>query len=79
MLKRTIVIGLLVVGGFVLNGCTTDQYGNKHVNKTVAGAGIGAVGGGLLGSAVGGTNGAIIGAGAGAVGGGLIGHQMQNQ
>ncbi|HEV2614159.1 MAG TPA: YMGG-like glycine zipper-containing protein [Gammaproteobacteria bacterium] len=69
MLKRTIVIGLLVVGGLMLNGCA-----DTRTNRTLAGAGIGAVGGGLIGNAVGGSTGTIVGAGAGAVGGGLIGH-----
>lgn len=69
MLKRTIFIGLLVVGGLMLNGCA-----NTRQNRSLAGAGIGAVGGGLIGNAVGGTTGTIIGAGAGAVGGGYLGH-----
>ncbi|HEV2614158.1 MAG TPA: glycine zipper domain-containing protein [Gammaproteobacteria bacterium] len=80
MLKKTIAVCLLVAGGFVLNGCDsmyrTDSQGHRHLTNTAAGAGIGAVGGGVLGAAVGGTQGAVIGAGAGAVGGGLIGNQM---
>lgn len=69
MLKRTIFIALLVVGGLMLNGCA-----NTRQNRTLGGAGIGAVGGGLVGGALGGSTGAIIGAGAGAVGGGYAGH-----
>jgi hypothetical protein len=79
MLKITVAACFLVAGGLILNGCTTDRNGNTHVNKTYAGAGIGAVGGGLLGSAVtgGSTAGTVVGAGAGAVGGGMVGNSMR--
>jgi len=73
MLKKSIAVCLLVVAGIALGGCTN----NPRENRTLAGAGIGAVGGGLIGDAVGGGTGAIIGAGAGAVGGGLIGNNMR--
>ena len=82
MLKRTISICLLVVGSLALNACDnmyrTDSHGRRHLSNTAAGAGIGAVGGGVLGAAVGGGTGAVVGAGAGAVAGGVVGNQMDH-
>jgi len=82
MLKKTIAVGLLVASSMTLSACDnmyrTDSQGHKHLSSTAAGAGIGAVGGGVLGAAVGGTEGAVIGAGAGAVAGGVIGNQLDH-
>lgn len=74
MMKRMIPIGLLIVAGLMLSSCA-----NTRQNRTLAGAGVGAVGGGLLGSAVtgGSTTGTMIGAGAGAVGGGMLGNSIK--
>lgn len=80
MLKQTVVVSLLVASSLALTACdamyTRDKSGRRHLSNTAAGAGIGAVGGGVLGAAVGGHEGAIIGAGAGAVAGGVVGNQM---
>ena len=45
-----------------------------HMSRTDEGTAIGAVGGGVLGSAV--TGGSTLGAVAGAVGGGVVGHEI---
>ena len=70
----------------VLTGCTTDPYtGEQKLSNTVGGAGIGAgvgaLGGFLVGKATGTNSGnaALIGAGIGAIGGGGIGAYMDNQ
>lgn len=70
----------------VLSGCTTDPYtGEQKLSNTVGGAGIGAgvgaLGGFLVGKATGTNSGraALIGAGIGAIGGGGIGAYMDNQ
>jgi osmotically inducible lipoprotein OsmB len=45
-----------------------------HMSRTDAGTAIGAVGGGVVGSAV--TGGSTLGTVAGAVGGGVVGHEL---
>jgi len=69
-IKKAIPIILFVVLSLGLSACT----GNRQAN-TVVGAGTGAVGGGLIGNAVGGSTGAIIGGTAGAVGGAYVGNR----
>jgi outer membrane protein OmpA-like peptidoglycan-associated protein len=68
----------------LLAGCyTTDPYtGERKVNDTSKGAGIGALGGAALGALVGGhdrAKGALIGAGVGALAGGAVGNYMDRQ
>lgn len=80
-----LVVGL-IVGGlfsiFMVSGCTTmDPYtGNTQVSKTGVGAGMGAVGGALVGQMLGGdTRSTLIGAGIGAALGGITGNYMDRQ
>ncbi len=73
-MKKNISATILILSVITFFGCTTTQKG----------AGLGAVGGGLLGGIIGhqsghGVEGALIGAGAGAVGGALIGEQMDKK
>lgn len=62
---RKMMIAIATVAA--LSGCTTTEQN----------VGVGAVGGALIGSAVGGGKGALIGAGAGAIGGLLV-RRLQN-
>jgi uncharacterized protein YcfJ len=73
-MRKAIFLSLAVVFSLAVAGCTTTQKG----------AGIGGVGGALIGGIIGHqsghtTEGALIGAGAGAVSGALIGEQMNKK
>ena len=74
-----VAAGLLVTTA----ACVTDpNTGERRVAKAAIGAGIGAVGGYLLGDLIGGRNDRterIIGTGIGALAGGAIGHYMDRQ
>jgi outer membrane lipoprotein SlyB len=77
-MKKTILA--LSVLGVVLAGCTTYPDGSVHAmgcdrGTNYAGAGVGAVAGGLLGSVVGGGTGRLLATGAGAAVGGVVGSQ----
>ena len=69
-MKRTLTVAavLLTCGG--LAGCAHD---GRWTNADT-GTAIGAVGGGVVGSAV--TGGSALGTAAGAVGGGVLGHEL---
>ena len=76
-----IMKGLMVVAiaGLLMSGCATWEGLSP---KTKTGAGIGAVGGGILGAMIDSGQpwrGAIIGAAAGAAAGGWIGHTMDEE
>jgi len=78
---KILLTGVLVAV-FALSGCeTTNPYtGEKEVNKTSKGAGIGAVGGALAGAIFGGKRKAVLlGAGIGALAGGAVGNYMDRQ
>ncbi|EAS48741.1 MAG: OmpA family protein [Aurantimonas coralicida] len=82
MKKLAFVLALTVA----FAGCTTDPYtGEQKLSNTVGGAGIGAgvgaLGGYLVGRAAGVDSGraALIGAGIGTLGGGAVGAYMDNQ
>lgn len=67
---------------FFLTGCvTTNPYtGEEEASKTSIGAGVGAIGGALVGQLVGGdTESTLIGAGLGAAAGGITGNYMDRQ
>jgi outer membrane protein OmpA-like peptidoglycan-associated protein len=77
---------LAAVAAFTFTGCmTTDAYtGDKKVNKTTKGAGIGALAGAVLGAATGDNSKerrkrALIGAGVGALTGAGVGAYMDRQ
>ncbi len=77
---------LAVAAAFTIAGCqTTDAYtGEKKVNKTTKGAGIGALAGAVLGAATGDNSKerrkrALIGAGVGALAGAGVGAYMDRQ
>jgi outer membrane protein OmpA-like peptidoglycan-associated protein len=86
-MKNLVRITLLVVSAAVsVSGCmTTDAYtGEKKVNKTTKGAGIGALAGAVLGAATGDNSKerrkrALIGAGVGALTGAGVGAYMDRQ
>ena len=65
----------------VVAGCyTTDPYtGERKVNDTTKGAGIGALTGAAVGALAGHGKGALIGAGVGALAGGAVGNYMDRQ
>ena len=84
ILVRSIL--LAAVAAFAFTGCmTTDAYtGEKKVNKTTKGAGIGALAGAVLGAATGDNSKerrkrALIGAGVGALTGAGVGAYMDRQ
>lgn len=60
-------IAAIIIATSALGAC-------GHMSRTDEGTAIGAVGGGVVGSAV--TGGSALGAVAGAVGGGVIGHEL---
>ncbi len=68
---------------FATTACTTDPYtGQKRISRTAIGAGVGLLGGYLLGDLVGGRNDRteqIVGAGIGAIAGGAVGYYMDRQ
>jgi len=68
----------LLVG---LNGCTSiNPYtGEKNVNDTSIGTGVGMAGGAILGGLLGGKSGALVGAAAGGLTGAAIGYSMDKQ
>ncbi len=76
---NTRILALPLLAALALAGCQTYQ----ERPKTTTGAGIGAVGGAVLGSQVAGddkrTEGALIGAALGALAGGAIGNYMDQQ
>ncbi len=79
------ILALLTLSAFLAGGCATTQ-GNKEtkVNKTVAGATIGAVAGGVLGAITGPKHSnkgkrVLIGAAAGALIGGALGYILDQQ
>ena len=83
MIKKFV---LLAIAASYLSACTTtDPYtGEQKVSNTAGGAALGALGGALVGVAVGGgghgkRNAALIGAGVGALAGGAIGNYMDQQ
>ena len=87
-MKKALSINLIVTAALLVTNCTTlNPYtGEQQVSKTAAGAGLGAVGGALIGAIIGKNSpdgdagkGALIGAGIGAIGGGGIGQYMDQQ
>ncbi len=84
MMKKA--VALTAVATLALAGCTTNPFtGEAKLSNTAGGAligaGGGALGGALIGNAVGGDArvGALIGAGVGALAGGAIGNYMDQQ
>ena len=77
--KSLLAISLALVVG--LGACTTNPYtGEEQASKAGMGAGIGAVAGGLIGAATGGSRSAILlGVGIGALAGGSVGYYMDRQ
>ena len=84
-MKKTLIKGTLLAlaASLTVAGCTTtDAYtGDKKVNKTTKGAGIGALAGAVLGAATGDNSKerrkrALIGAGVGALAGAGVGAYM---
>lgn len=80
---RIPVFGLLAIA-LLMAGCAENSYYNGYsgrYNKTLTGAGIGALGGAAIGAATAQnpTQGALIGAGAGAVVGGGVGYYLDQK
>ena len=73
-MKRTVIVFTILAIVVSLTGCAGMT---RTQQTTLSGAAIGAVGGGLLGAAVGGRPlaGAALGAGVGALGGYIVGEQ----
>ena len=72
--SRFVASCLAAVSLATLSACATDpNTGQKRISRTAIGAGIGAVGGLLVGGMVGGAGAKIIGAGIGGVAGAAVG------
>jgi outer membrane protein OmpA-like peptidoglycan-associated protein len=82
MRKLSYGILILLMGIFLLEGCTTDPYtGESKMSKTAWGSIIGAAGGAAVGAAVTKNHrkGALIGAGIGGLTGAGVGYYMDQQ
>ncbi len=78
MKAKLMVLGLaatLTLGGCANNGGSWDGFGNMGGKQTV-GTAAGAIGGGLLGSQIGGGSGRLIATGAGALLGAWVGSEI---
>ncbi|MBV1690064.1 OmpA family protein [Novosphingobium sp. G106] len=78
--SRLLTSCVAVVSLITVSGCVTDpNTGQQKVSRTAIGAGVGTLGGLLLGGLIGGGTGRIIGAGIGGLAGGAIGYTMDKQ
>lgn len=78
--SRLLISGIAAVALVTVSGCVTDpNTGEKKVSRTAIGAGVGTLGGILLGGLIGGSTGRIIGAGIGGVAGAAVGYTMDKQ
>lgn len=78
--SRLLVSSVSIVALLTVSGCVTDpNTGERKVSRTAIGAGVGTLGGLLLGGLIGGGTGRIIGAGIGGLAGGAIGYTMDKQ
>ena len=72
--SRLVLSCLAAVSLVTVSACATDpNTGQKRISRTAIGAGIGAVGGLLVGGMVGGSGAKILGAGIGGVAGAAVG------
>jgi outer membrane protein OmpA-like peptidoglycan-associated protein len=79
-LRRVLLSSLCAVSLVGTSACVTDpNTGQKKVSRTAIGAGVGIVGGVLLGGLIGGAGGRIIGAGIGGIAGAAVGYTMDKQ
>lgn len=83
-MRRQLMISVTALSAILAtSACTTDPYtGQRTINRTAVGIGVGALGGYLLGDLVGGDhdrNAKVIGAGIGAIAGGAVGNYMDRQ
>lgn len=78
--SRLLVSSVSIAALLAVSGCVTDpNTGERKVSRTAIGAGVGTLGGLLLGGLIGGGTGRIIGAGIGGLAGGAIGYTMDKQ
>ena len=83
-MRRQMMISAAALSAILAtSACTTDPYtGQRTINRTAVGIGVGALSGYLLGDLVGGDhdrNAKVIGAGIGAIAGGAVGNYMDRQ
>ena len=83
-MRRQMMISAAALSAMLAtSACTTDPYtGQRTINRTAVGIGVGALSGYLLGDLVGGDhdrNAKVIGAGIGAIAGGAVGNYMDRQ
>jgi outer membrane protein OmpA-like peptidoglycan-associated protein len=80
MPKSRLLLSSVAAVSLITSGCVTDpNTGQKKVSRTAIGAGVGVLGGILLGGLIGGGTGRIIGAGIGGVAGAAIGYTKDKQ
>jgi outer membrane protein OmpA-like peptidoglycan-associated protein len=78
--SRLLVSSVSIAALLTVSGCVTDpNTGERKVSRTAIGAGVGTLGGLLLGGLIGGGTGRIIGAGIGGLAGGAVGYTMDKQ
>jgi outer membrane protein OmpA-like peptidoglycan-associated protein len=78
--SRKITASFAALSLATVSACVTDpNTGERHVSRTVLGAGGGAVAGALLGGLIGGKTARIAGAVAGGAVGGYVGYRMDEQ
>ncbi|WP_420381286.1 OmpA family protein [Novosphingobium sp.] len=79
-IRRILLTSLCGVSLIATSACVTDpNTGQRKASRTAIGAGVGVVGGLLLGGLIGGGAGRIIGAGIGGIAGGAVGYTMDKQ
>jgi outer membrane protein OmpA-like peptidoglycan-associated protein len=78
--SRLLVSSIAAISLVTVSGCVTDpNTGQQKVSRTAIGAGVGTLGGLLLGGLIGGGTGRILGAGIGGIAGAAIGYTMDKQ
>jgi outer membrane protein OmpA-like peptidoglycan-associated protein len=78
--SRLLISSVAAISLVTVSGCVTDpNTGEKKVSRTAVGAGVGTLGGLLLGGLIGGGTGRIIGAGIGGIAGAAVGYTMDKQ
>ena len=78
--SRFVLSSLAAVSLVTVSACATDpNTGQRRISRTAVGAGIGAVGGLLVGGLVGGSGAKLLGAGIGGVAGAAVGSGSDRQ
>ena len=78
--SQMVLSGLAALSLVTTSACVTDpNTGKQRISRPAVGAGIGAVGGLLVGGLIGGSGAELLGAGIGGIGGAVIGSKNERQ